>query len=102
VSIALQPVLLPGRNPKELVLTFAGNIVKHLGVQMYAGRPTPAIAELAWGLLDWACFISSSLERQGPKSPHRPPLQAEGVRPPLLLNLRANFPAPTFCGPQLA
>jgi len=44
-------ILLPGRNPEELVLTFAGNIVKHLGVQMYAGRPVPAIAELvsnAW------------------------------------------------------
>jgi hypothetical protein len=44
-------VFLPGRNPEELVLTFAGNIVKHLGVQMYAGRPVPAIAELisnAW------------------------------------------------------
>jgi hypothetical protein len=44
-------VLLPGRSPEELVLTFAGNIVKHLGVQMYAGRPVPAIAELisnAW------------------------------------------------------
>src|SRR2546426_12697155 len=44
-------VLLAGRNPEELVLTFAGNIVKHLGVQMYAGRPVPAIAELisnAW------------------------------------------------------
>ncbi|MCH8804455.1 MAG: ATP-binding protein [Planctomycetes bacterium] len=44
-------VLLPGRDPDELVLTFAGNIVKHLGVQMYAGRPVPAIAELisnAW------------------------------------------------------
>ncbi len=44
-------VLLPGRNPDELVLNFAGNIVKHLGVQMYAGRPVPAIAELisnAW------------------------------------------------------
>src|SRR5438067_13803000 len=43
--------LLPGRKPQELVLTFAGNIVKHLGVQMYAGRPVPAIAELisnAW------------------------------------------------------
>lgn len=39
-------VLLPGRLPEELVLTFAGNIVKHLGVQMYAGRPVPAIAEL--------------------------------------------------------
>ncbi len=39
-------VLLPGRNPEELALTFAGNIVKHLGVQMYAGRPVPAIAEL--------------------------------------------------------
>jgi hypothetical protein len=39
-------ILLPGRNPDELVLTFAGNIVKHLGVQMYAGRPVPAIAEL--------------------------------------------------------
>lgn len=38
--------LLPDRNPDELVLTFAGNIVKHLGVQMYAGRPVPAIAEL--------------------------------------------------------
>jgi Histidine kinase-, DNA gyrase B-, and HSP90-like ATPase len=38
--------LLPGRQPTELVLTFAGNIVKHLGVQMYAGRPVPAIAEL--------------------------------------------------------
>lgn len=39
------------RNPEELVLTFAGNVVKHLGVQMYAGRPVPAIAELisnAW------------------------------------------------------
>ena len=46
-----QKVLLPGRQPEELVLTFAGNIVKHLGVQMYAGRPVPAIAELisnAW------------------------------------------------------
>lgn len=44
-------MLLPGCNPEELVLTFAGNIVKHLGVQMYAGRPVPAIAELisnAW------------------------------------------------------
>jgi HSP90 family molecular chaperone len=44
-------LLLPGREPQELVLTFAGNIVKHLGVQMYAGRPVPAIAELisnAW------------------------------------------------------
>jgi hypothetical protein len=43
--------LLPGRQPTELVLSFAGNIVKHLGVQMYAGRPVPAIAELisnAW------------------------------------------------------
>ncbi|RQV96776.1 hypothetical protein EH220_05265 [bacterium] len=42
---------LPGRDPSELVLTVAGNIVKHLGVQMYAGRPVPAIAELisnAW------------------------------------------------------
>mgnify|MGYP001610873833 CR=1 FL=1 len=46
-----QQILLPGRKPEELVLTFAGNIVKHLGVQMYAGRPVPAIAELisnAW------------------------------------------------------
>ena len=45
------PVLLPGRDPQELALTVAGNIVKHLGVQMYAGRPVPAIAELisnAW------------------------------------------------------
>lgn len=44
-------IFLPKRDPKELVLTFAGNIVKHLGVQMYAGRPVPAIAELvsnAW------------------------------------------------------
>jgi hypothetical protein len=44
-------VLLPGRKPEELVLTYAGSIVKHLGVQMYAGRPVPAIAELvsnAW------------------------------------------------------
>jgi len=44
-------VLLTGRDPGELALTFAGNIVKHLGVQMYAGRPVPAIAELisnAW------------------------------------------------------
>jgi len=44
-------VLLPGRKPEELRLTVAGNIVKHLGVQMYAGRPVPAIAELvsnAW------------------------------------------------------
>jgi hypothetical protein len=39
-------VLLAGRDPKELKLTYAGNIVKHLGVQMYAGRPVPAIAEL--------------------------------------------------------
>ena len=44
-------LLLPGRKANELVLTFAGNIIKHLGVQMYAGRPVPAIAELisnAW------------------------------------------------------
>lgn len=42
---------LPGRDPSELVLTYAGEIVKHLGVQMYSGRPVPAIAELisnAW------------------------------------------------------
>lgn len=46
-----EAILLPGRKPEELVLTVAGNIVKHLGVQMYAGRPVPAIAELisnAW------------------------------------------------------
>lgn len=44
-------VRIPGRDPSELVLTYAGTIVKHLGVQMYAGRPVPAIAELisnAW------------------------------------------------------
>jgi hypothetical protein len=44
-------ILLPNRKADELALTFAGNIVKHLGVQMYAGRPVPAIAELisnAW------------------------------------------------------
>jgi Histidine kinase-, DNA gyrase B-, and HSP90-like ATPase len=41
-----QRILLPGRSADELVLSFAGNIVKHLGVQMYAGRPVPAIAEL--------------------------------------------------------
>jgi hypothetical protein len=48
---AQQGVLLPGRSADELKLTFSGNIVKHLGVQMYAGRPVPAIAELisnAW------------------------------------------------------
>src|SRR5262245_38957878 len=48
---ALKAILLPGRRPEELVLTYAGNIIKHLGVQMYAGRPVPAIAELisnAW------------------------------------------------------
>ena len=39
-------ILLPGRTAAELKLTYAGNIVKHLGVQMYAGRPVPAIAEL--------------------------------------------------------
>jgi hypothetical protein len=46
-----QQILLPGRTAQELTLSFAGNIVKHLGVQMYAGRPVPAIAELisnAW------------------------------------------------------
>lgn len=46
-----QTVFLPNRDPKELQLSYAGNIVKHLGVQMYAGRPVPAIAELisnAW------------------------------------------------------
>lgn len=44
-------ILLPGRKAEDLVLTVAGNLVKHLGVQMYAGRPVPAIAELisnAW------------------------------------------------------
>src|ERR1700686_1104881 len=45
-SAANPHILLPGRDPGELKLTFAGNIVKHLGVQMYAGRPVPAIAEL--------------------------------------------------------
>ena len=43
--------LLPGRSADELALTVAGNLVKHLGVQMYSGRPVPAIAELisnAW------------------------------------------------------
>ena len=39
-------ILLPGRTAEELVLTVAGNLVKHLGVQMYSGRPVPAIAEL--------------------------------------------------------
>lgn len=38
--------LIPGCNPNDLALSVAGNIVKHLGVQMYAGRPVPAIAEL--------------------------------------------------------
>ena len=50
-STSHERILLPGRKPEELALTFAGNIVKHLGVQMYAGRPVPAIAELisnAW------------------------------------------------------
>jgi Histidine kinase-, DNA gyrase B-, and HSP90-like ATPase len=45
------PILLPGRTADELKLSFAGNIIKHLGVQMYAGRPVSAIAELisnAW------------------------------------------------------
>lgn len=44
-------ILLPGRSADELALTVAGNLVKHLGVQMYSGRPVPAIAELlsnAW------------------------------------------------------
>lgn len=44
-------ILLPGCEAHELALTVAGNLVKHLGVQMYAGRPVPAIAELisnAW------------------------------------------------------
>ena len=44
-------VLLPGHTADELALTVAGNLVKHLGVQMYSGRPVPAIAELlsnAW------------------------------------------------------
>lgn len=44
-------VHLPGRAASELALSFAGNVIKHLGVQMYAGRPVPAIAELisnAW------------------------------------------------------
>lgn len=44
-------ILLPNCDPGDLKLTVAGNIVKHLGVQMYAGRPVPAIAELisnAW------------------------------------------------------
>ena len=44
-------ILLPGHTPDELFLTVAGNLVRHLGVQMYAGRPVPAIAELisnAW------------------------------------------------------
>ena len=43
--------LLPGCASEDLALTVAGNLVKHLGVQMYAGRPVPAIAELisnAW------------------------------------------------------
>ena len=43
--------LLPGRSADELELTVSGNLVKHLGVQMYSGRPVPAIAELisnAW------------------------------------------------------
>jgi hypothetical protein len=41
-----QQILLPRREPEELVLTFAGNIVKHLGVQMYSGRPIHGIGEL--------------------------------------------------------
>lgn len=57
--------LLKKRDPKELVLTFAGNIVKHLGVQMYAGRPVPAIAELisnAWDADAKSVDISLPLE----------------------------------------
>ncbi len=44
-------ILLQDRSADELELTVAGNLIKHLGVQMYAGRPVPAIAELisnAW------------------------------------------------------
>jgi hypothetical protein len=51
MTVKFNNVLLPGRRPEELVLSFAGNIVKLLGVQMYSGRPVPAIAELisnAW------------------------------------------------------
>jgi hypothetical protein len=51
MAVTRNHVLLPKRDPKELVLTFAGNVVKLLGVQMYSGRPVPAIAELisnAW------------------------------------------------------
>jgi len=57
-------ILLPGRKAEELVLTFAGNIVKHLGVQMYAGRPVPAIAEL----------ISNAWDADGTKVEVRLPL----------------------------
>lgn len=46
MATEMKKILLPGRKAEELVLTFAGNVVKHLGVQMYAGRPVPAIAEL--------------------------------------------------------
>lgn len=44
-------LLLADRDASELVLTYAGSVVKHLGVQMYSGKPVPAIAELvsnAW------------------------------------------------------
>ena len=37
-------------SPRTLTMKFAGEVVKHLGLQMYAG-PVPAIAELisnAW------------------------------------------------------
>jgi len=73
VSIESQPVLLPGRKPEELVLTFAGNIIKHLGVQMYAGRPTPAIAELISNAWDAdATQVDVRLPLGEPWTPHNP------------------------------
>ena len=66
-------VLLPGREPGELVLTFAGNIVKHLGVQMYAGRPTPAIAELISNAWDAdATLVDVRLPLGEPWTPNNP------------------------------
>lgn len=44
-------VQIPGKEGERLHLNFAGKVIEHLGIKMYAGRPVPAVAELvsnAW------------------------------------------------------
>ena len=59
---AQHKILLAGRGPGEIVPTFAGNIVKYLGVQEYPGRPVPAIRGRGSGMNGNLVGFSSTRE----------------------------------------